>query len=101
MRRISNGKLGFFVETEIAPRLDEIRETINKKTFGWIGRSAYKMIPAVGAGYLTGGGIGAIAALLTSGAAHLPTELKSSNSGKSEAKKNGLYYLLRVEAKAR
>jgi hypothetical protein len=58
-------------------------------------------VPAVGAGYLTGGSIGAIAALLTSGAAHLPTELKSSNSGKSEAKKRGLYYLLKAEAKAR
>jgi hypothetical protein len=42
----------FFVETEIAPRLDELRETINRKNFGWIGRSAYKMAPVVGAGYL-------------------------------------------------
>jgi hypothetical protein len=38
---------------------------------------------------------------LTSGAAHLPTEFKSSNSGKSEAKSSGLYYLIKAEAKAR
>jgi hypothetical protein len=89
----------FFVETEVAPRLDELRETINKKTFGWIGRSAYKMAPIVGAGYLAGGNIGAIAALLTSGVAHVPTELKSSTSGTSDAKRNGLYYLLKAEAR--
>jgi hypothetical protein len=77
----------FFVKTEIAPRLDELREIINKKSFGWIGRSAYKIVPAVGAGYLTGGSIGAIAALLTTGATNVPTDFRSSNSGKLEAKK--------------
>jgi hypothetical protein len=54
----------------------------------------------VGAGYLTGGNYPAIAALLTTGAAQFASELKSRKA-KNEAKKSGLYYLLKAETKAR
>jgi hypothetical protein len=56
--------------------------------------------PSVGAGYLTGGNYPAIAALLTTGAAQFASELKSRKA-KNEAKKSGLYYLLKAETKAR
>jgi hypothetical protein len=70
-------KAQFFVETEIGPRLEDLRDTIGKKSFGWVSRSASTIIPSVGAGYLTGGNYPAIAALLTTGAAQLASELKS------------------------
>ena len=88
----------FFVRTEIAPRLDELRELSSKRSLSWIKRSALKMAPMVGAGYLTGGAYGALAALLTSGAVNVPAERKASD-GSKEAAKSGLYYLLKVETK--
>lgn len=85
----------FFVSTEIAPRLDELRETISKPSFGWVTRSISKLVPIVGAGYLTGGNMGGIAAFLTAGAA----ELSAARSASKDTRKSGLYYLLKAEAK--
>ena len=87
----------FFVKTHVTPQLDELRETLGKKNFGWIARSAYKMLPTVGAGYLTGGTMGGIATLLTGGAALIPNEYSSAHSAIKAAKKSGLYYLLKAE----
>jgi hypothetical protein len=56
-------------------------------------------MPGVVAGYMTGGGYAALAALVTGGAAHVPSELKSAMTSSREAKKSGLYYLLKVETK--
>jgi hypothetical protein len=86
----------FFVETEVSPQLDELRETISKPKYGWISRSAYTIVPTVGAGYLTGGMTGAIATFLTAVAAHLSS---SSHDPAKTAKENGLYYLLKAESK--
>lgn len=88
----------FFVQTEVAPQLDDIRELSKKKSLSWIGRAAFKMAPSVMAGYLTGGGYSSIAAFITSGFNNIPSERKAAD-GKAEAAKSGLYYLLKVEAK--
>jgi hypothetical protein len=93
-------KAQFFVETEIGPRLEDLRDTIGKKSFGWMGRSALTIFPTVGAGYLSGGSYGAMATLLTTGATQIGLEFKSRNA-KNEAKKSGLYYLLKAETKTR
>jgi hypothetical protein len=91
----------FFVDTEIAPRLDELRALMQKRNSGWIKRSICKIMPGVVAGYMTGGRYAALAALVTGGAAHVPSELKSATTSSREAKKSGLYYLLKVETKAK
>ncbi|MBR1193876.1 hypothetical protein JQ634_35400 [Bradyrhizobium sp. AUGA SZCCT0240] len=56
-----------------------------------------KIVPGVAAGYMTGGLWSAVAALITGGATHIPTEMKSGTSAAKQAKANGLYYLLKVE----
>jgi hypothetical protein len=88
----------FFVETKIAPHLDELREIMSKRNLGWIGRSLFKLVPTVAAGYLTGGNITAIATLLTGSATEFVTAYSSSRGAAKEAKKSGLYYLLRAES---
>jgi hypothetical protein len=92
-------KAKFFVETTVSPQLDELRETISKPKYGWITRSVFTMLPTVGAGYLAGGMMGAIATFLTSGVAHVPKEFSSDHKPAKDAKKNGLYYLLKAESK--
>jgi hypothetical protein len=91
----------FFVDTEIAPRLDELRAMMQKRSSGWIRRSIFKIMPGVIAGYMTGGQYAALAALLTGGATHVHSELKSATGPSKEARTSGLYYLLKVENSAR
>lgn len=87
----------FFVKTEIAPRLDELRMLMEKRNSGWFKRSLMKIVPGVAAGYMTGGQWAALAALITGSAAHVPSELRSASGAAKQAKANGLYYLLKVE----
>jgi hypothetical protein len=91
-------QIKFFIQTEISPQLDDLRELSKKRSLSWIGRAAFKMAPAVVAAYLTGGGYASIAAFITSGFNNIPAERKSAD-GRSEAAKSGLYYLLKAEAK--
>lgn len=88
----------FFVDTEIAPALDELRAASKKPGWKWMNRSInyLKIAPEIGAAYLAAGKMAAIAAAIRGASSQAGTDVQTSQGATKLLRKNGLYYLLKV-----
>jgi hypothetical protein len=91
-------KTEFFVKTEIAPALHDLKRDLDNPNRPWHKRvtEGFKIVSAVGLNFLTGGLVGQTAAEGVKNA--MLSELEGKGDKQEAAKHNGLYYLLRARA---
>jgi hypothetical protein len=92
-------KTKFFIDTEIVPSLDHLRESINQPSRPWYRRlTDFGRISAeIGAGYFTMEPHTLIATVFSKYAAQFMTEIAAKGDQKDVIKRSGLYYLLRLQ----
>jgi hypothetical protein len=93
-------KTKFFVETQIAPSMDELNATMNDPARPWHKRAldALKIIPQVGGAFLAGGEAAALTKAITAMAAQFFVEVAAKGDKEEALKRSGLTYLLRLRA---
>jgi hypothetical protein len=89
----------FFVRTEIAPALDELRAKMNAPARPWYKRAidAVRVVPKVSPSFYTMDIKTILGAVLAGYLPQLFTELAAIGEKRETLKKSGLYYLLRLE----
>ncbi len=92
-------KTTFFVQTEIAPTLDELRNSIAAPNRPWHKRilDGMYIVPRLGWAFMTGNGVmasDALGRLMTT----LVSEYEAAQDKRAAAKNAGLFYLLRLES---
>lgn len=98
-RRDFEAKTKFFVQTEIVPVVDELRDIVSSPGRPWYKRAIdfARVIPELGAACLTMEPNALIAKVLATYAGQLFTELSAKGDQRDALKRSGLYYLLRLQ----
>ena len=93
-----NRKVKFFVESEIAPTLHDLKRDLDNPNRPWHKRmtDVGKIASSVAVGYLTGGLAGRSPAEAITSA--VLSDLEGRGDKQEALKRNGLYYLLKVRA---
>jgi len=93
-------KTKFFVETQIAPAMDELNAVMNDPARPWHKRAidTLKIIPEIGGAFITGGTSAALTKAITAGAAQFFVEVAAKGDKEEVLKRSGLTYLLRLKA---
>jgi hypothetical protein len=93
-------KTTFFIETEIAPAMDELNSVMNDPARPWYKRAidGLRIIPEVAGAFITGGTSAAITKAITAGAAQFFVEVAAKGDKEEVLKRSGLTYLLRLKA---
>ena len=91
-------KTRFFIETEIVPAMDDLRNTLNDPARPWHKRAveAVKVIPSIAGAYFTGGTSAVLIKVLTAYAAQFFVEIAAHGDKQEALKRSGLYYLLQL-----
>jgi len=91
-------KTRFFVETQIAPAMDDLRMTLNDPARPWHKRAvdAVKVIPSIAGAYFTGGTSAVLIKALTAYASQFFVEVAAHGDKQETLKRSGLYYLLQL-----
>jgi hypothetical protein len=89
----------FFVQTKIAPALDELRAKMNALARPWYKRAidAVRVVPKVSPSFYTMDAKTILGAIIAGYLPQLFTELSAIGEKREALKKSGLYYLLRLE----
>jgi hypothetical protein len=92
-------KTRFFIDTEIAPAMDELRSAMNDPARPWFKRAvdAAKIFPSVAGAFLAGSPAAALAMAITKSAEQFFVEVAAHGDKKEALKRSGLYYLLKLE----
>jgi hypothetical protein len=93
-------KTRFFVQTEIAPVIDELQITMNDPARPWHKRAidAVKLLPEIGGAFIVGGPAAALTKAITGMAGQFFVEVAARGDKKEALKRSGLTYLLRLKA---
>lgn len=91
-------KTRFFIETQIAPAMDDLRMMLNDPARPWHKRAvdAAKVIPSIVGAYFTGGTSAALTKALTAYASQFFVEVGARGDKQEALKRSGLYYLLQL-----
>ncbi len=92
-------KTQFFIQTEIVPAMDALRQAMNTPARPWYRRTidAAKVTAQVGLGFLTMEPNSAMANALVKYAGLFADELTAEGDHRSALKRSGLFYLLNLE----